>query len=69
VGCEDADGCRRVLRHQGVDLGIRAPRVVVEQRELPGVGALRQRDRVLNSRVTEKAQPRQLGRGVLGIVQ
>lgn len=30
VGCEDADGCGRVLRHQGVDLGVGAPRVVVE---------------------------------------
>ena len=27
---EDADGCRRVLRHQGVDLGIGTPWVVVE---------------------------------------
>ena len=68
AGGEDADGRGRVLRHQGVDLGVRAPRVVVEQRELPGAGALRQCDLLLNSRVTEKAQPRQLGRGVLGIV-
>jgi len=30
VGGEDADGRGRVLRHQGVDLGVRAPRVVVE---------------------------------------
>jgi len=30
VGCENADGCRRVLRHQGVDFGIGAPRVMVE---------------------------------------
>ena len=30
VGCENADGCRRVLRHQGVDFGIGTPRVVVE---------------------------------------
>jgi len=57
-----------VLRHQRVDLRIGTPRVVVEQRELPGVGALGQRDRVLDGRVAEKAQPRQLGRGVLRIV-
>ena len=30
VGCENADGCRRVLRHQGVDFGIGTPRVVVK---------------------------------------
>ncbi len=56
-----------MLRHQGVDSGVGTPRVVVEQRELPGAGTLCQRDRALNSRMTEKAQPRQLGRDVLGI--
>ncbi len=30
MGCEDADGCCRVLRHEGVDLGIGTPWVVVE---------------------------------------
>jgi hypothetical protein len=30
VGCENADGCRRVLRHQDVDFGIGTPRVVVK---------------------------------------
>ena len=68
VSCEDADGCRRVLRDEGVDFGIGTPRVVVKERALPGVDALRQCDRVLNSRMAEKSQPRQLGRGVLGIV-
>jgi hypothetical protein len=68
VGGQDADGRRRVLRHQRVDLGIGTPWVVVEQRELPGVGALGQRDRVLDGRVAEKAQARQFGRGVLRIV-
>ena len=68
MGSEDADGRGRVLRYQGVDLGVRAPWVVVEEREAPGVGALRERDRVFNRRVTQKAQLRQLGRGVLGIV-
>jgi hypothetical protein len=68
VGGEDADGRRRVLRHQRVDLGVGSPWVVVEQRELPGVGAVRQRDRVLDGGVAEKAQPLQFGRGVLRIV-
>jgi hypothetical protein len=68
VSREDADGCRRVLRDEGVDFGIGTPRVVVKERALPGVDALRQCDRVLNSRMAEKCQPRQLGRGVLGIV-
>jgi hypothetical protein len=68
VGGEDADGRRRVLRDQRVDLGIGPPWVVVKQRELAGVGAVCQRDRVLDGRVAEKAQPRQFGRGVLRIV-
>jgi hypothetical protein len=68
VSREDADRCRRVLRDEGVNLGIGTPRVVVKERELPGVDALRQRDPVLNRRMAEECQPRQLGRGVLGIV-
>ena len=30
MGCENVDGCRRVLCHDGVDFGIGAPRVVVK---------------------------------------
>ncbi|MGN6176495.1 MAG: hypothetical protein ACTHPS_26620, partial [Streptosporangiaceae bacterium] len=59
AGCEDVDGRGRELRHEAVDFGIGTPQVVVEQRELPGVGALRQCDRILNRRAAEKAQPRQ----------
>lgn len=51
-------------RHQGVDLSIGTPRVVVEQRELPGAGATA----YSIAEWPRKPSLGSSGRGVLGIV-